>query len=57
MIGLYQVGEDISMDLLSVYDFFSPWELFNGPPWLEREKRIRESLVQVPTGTTSGPQE
>ncbi len=31
-------------------------ETFIGPPWLERETRIRESPVRVPTGTTAGPQ-
>ncbi len=30
---------------------------FTGPPRLERETQIRESPVQVPTGTTTGPRE
>jgi hypothetical protein len=30
---------------------------FIGPPGLERETRIRESPVPVPTGTTTGPRE
>jgi hypothetical protein len=27
---------------------FSPWELFIGPPWLERETQSRESPIPVP---------
>jgi hypothetical protein len=34
-----------------------PWKLFLGPPWLEKETRIRELPIPVHIGTTSGPQE
>jgi hypothetical protein len=39
-----------------MYNAFLPSELFIGPPWLERETRIRESPVQVPTRKTASSQ-
>jgi hypothetical protein len=43
-------------DLLLFAGFTNPGT-FIGPPRLERETRIRESPVRVPTGTTTGPRE
>ncbi len=54
--GLY-ILEDTGLGFFILFVGFTDAGTFIGPPRLERETRIRDSPVQVPTGTTTGPRE
>jgi hypothetical protein len=41
------------MDVFSFFKTVLPWELSTGPPQLERETRIHETPIPVPTGITT----
>jgi hypothetical protein len=45
------------LEIFILFVGFTDPGTFIGPPWLERETRIRESPVRVPTVTTAGPRE
>jgi hypothetical protein len=48
---------DTFFGIFILFEGFTDPGTFIGPPRLERETRIRESPVRVPTGTTTGPRE
>ncbi len=55
MIELYLIYEDTGFEFLFCLWNSLSWELFIGPPWLERETWNCESPVPVSTGTTDVP--